>query len=113
MIDRNYTPFRSKITTLERMYLAILEKRLRQRDKDVGAENDLLNDLGFNLCVMLQSPVMRLVAYFRVMGSRQDRGPKRSSEGVRVDKMRLGPDDVNLQTKELHCNYSVLGVSAE
>jgi len=33
---------------------------------------------------------------FRSGGSRQDRGPKESSEGVRVDKMRLGPDDVNL-----------------
>jgi len=43
----------------------------------------------------------------------QDRGPKESSEGVGVDKMRLGSDDVNLQTKELHCNYSVLIVSAE
>jgi len=29
-------------------------------------------------------------------GSRQDRGPKELSEGVGVDKMRLGPDDVNL-----------------
>jgi len=46
-------------------------------------------------------------------GSRQDRGPKELSEGVGVDKMRLRPDDVNLQTKELHCNYSVLIVSAE
>jgi len=45
--------------------------------------------------------------------SRQDRGPKRLSEGVRVDKTRLGPDDVNLQTKELHCNYSVLIGSPE
>jgi len=48
------------------MYLAIVEGRLQQRDKDVGAENDLLNDLGFNLCVAPQSPVVRLVAYFRV-----------------------------------------------
>jgi len=46
-------------------------------------------------------------------GSRQDRGPKESSEGVGVDKMRLGLDDVNLQTEELHCNYSVLIVNAE
>jgi len=35
------------------------------------------------------------------------------SEGVEVDKERLGPDDINLQTEELHCNYSVLIVSAE
>jgi len=46
-------------------------------------------------------------------GSYQDRGPKELSEGVEVDKRRLGPDDVNLQTEELHCNYSILIVSAE
>jgi len=95
------------------MYLAIIEERLWWRGKDVGAENDLLNDLGFNLCVALRSPVMRLVAYFGVIESHQDRGPKESSEGVGVDKRRLGPDNVNLQTEELHCNYSVLIVSAE
>ena len=46
-------------------------------------------------------------------GNHQDRGPKELSEGVGVDKTRLGPDDINLQTEELHCNYSVLIVSAE
>jgi len=46
-------------------------------------------------------------------GSRQDRGPKELSEEAEVDKMRLGPDDVNLQTEELHSNYSVLIVSTE
>jgi len=50
---------------------------------------------------------------FRSERSRQDRGPKKSDEGVGVDKERLGPDDVNLQTEELHCNYSVLIVCAE
>jgi len=47
--------------------IAIPEKRLQQTVKDIGAENDLLNDLGFNLCVVPQSPVMRLVAYFGVV----------------------------------------------
>jgi len=42
------------------------ERKLWQTGKDVRAENDLLNDLGFNLCVVPQSPVMRLVMYFRV-----------------------------------------------
>jgi len=42
------------------------ERRLWQTGKDIGAENDLLNDLGFNLYVVLQSPVVRLVTYFRV-----------------------------------------------
>jgi len=27
--------------------------------KDVGVEYDLMNDLGFNLCVVSQSPVVR------------------------------------------------------
>ena len=43
------------------------ERRLWWTVKDVGAENDLLNDLGFNLYVAPQSPVVRLVAYFRVV----------------------------------------------
>jgi len=43
------------------------ERRLQQTVKDVGAENDLLNDLGFNLCVAPRSLVVRLVAYFRVV----------------------------------------------
>jgi len=46
-------------------------------------------------------------------GSHQDRGPKETSEGVGVDKTRLGPDDINLQTEELHRNYSVLIGSLE
>jgi len=48
------------------MYLAMIERRLRRRGKDIGAESDLLNDLGFNLYVAPWSPVMRLVTYFRM-----------------------------------------------
>jgi len=43
------------------------ERRLWQTVKNVGAENDLLNDLGFNLCVAPRSPVVRLVTYFGVV----------------------------------------------
>jgi len=43
------------------------ERRLWWTGKDVRAENNLLNDLGFNLCVAPQSPVMGLVVYFEVM----------------------------------------------
>jgi len=49
------------------MYLAMIERRLRQQDKDIRAESNLLNDLGFNLCVAPRSPVVRLVAYFGVV----------------------------------------------
>jgi len=50
---------------------------------------------------------------FQSSGSRQDRGPKRVNWGVGEDEIRLGLIDVNLQTKELHCNYSVLIGSPE
>jgi len=50
---------------------------------------------------------------FRSEESCQDRSPKESSEGSGVDKVRLGRDDINLQTEELHCNYSVLIGSPE
>ena len=50
----------------ERDVLSDNKRRLRRTVKDVGAENDLLNDLGFNLCVMPRSLVVRLVAYFGV-----------------------------------------------
>ena len=43
------------------------ERRLQWTVKNVGAENNLLNDLGFNLCVAPQSLVVRLVTYFRVV----------------------------------------------
>jgi len=43
------------------------ERRLWQTVKDIEVENDLLNNLGFNLCVVPQSLVVRLVVYFRVV----------------------------------------------
>jgi len=43
----------------EKCYLVIIERRLQQTDKDVGVENDLLNNLGFNLYVVSRSPVIR------------------------------------------------------
>jgi len=66
MIGRNYTPFWSDVLHQRRMYLAIIERRLWQRGKDIGVENNLLNDLGFNLCVAPWSLVVKLVAYFGV-----------------------------------------------
>ena len=51
----------------ERDVLSNDKRRLWRTVKDVGVENDLLNDLGFNLCVAPRSPVVRLVAYFGVV----------------------------------------------
>ena len=56
--------------------------------KDIGAENDLLNDLGFNLCVVPQSPVMRLVTYFgvrEVVKTEVLSGQVEESERIRYD----------------------------
>jgi len=64
------------------------ERRLWQISKDIGAENDLLNDLGFNLCVVPQSPVMRLVTYFgvrEVVKTEVLSGQVEESERIRYD----------------------------
>ena len=66
MIIRNHTPFQNNVRCRRGMYLVIIERRLRRAIKDVRAENDLLNDLGFNLYVAPRSLVMRLVTYFGV-----------------------------------------------
>ena len=66
MIVRNHTPFQNNVRYWRGMYLAMIERRLQRRGKDVGAESNLLNDLGFNLYVALRSPVVGLVAYFGV-----------------------------------------------
>jgi len=67
VIVRNHTPFWSNVQCQGGMYLVMIERRLWQTVKDIGAENNLLNDLGFNLCVAPQSLVVRLVAYFGVV----------------------------------------------
>ena len=55
----------------------------------------------------------RLVAYFGMMEVVKTKILRRASEGVGVNKIRLGPVDVNLQTEKICCNYSVLIESLE
>ena len=87
MIIRNHTPFCSNVRCRRRIYLAMIERRLRRRDKDVGAESDLLNDLGFNLCVVPWSLVVRLVAYFGV------------KEVVKTEVLRSRLKDLEIRTR--------------
>jgi len=66
----------------------MIERRLRRRDKDIGAESDLLNDLGFNLCVVPRSLVVRLVTYFgveEVIETEALSGQVEESERIRCD----------------------------
>jgi len=53
------------------------KSRLRRTGKTSEQSTTLMNDLGFNLCVAPWSPVMRLVVYFGVKESHQNRGPKK------------------------------------
>jgi len=72
----------------ERDVLSDDKRRLWQTVKDVGAENDLLNDLGFNLCIVPRSPVVRLVAYFGVVEVVETEvlsGQVEESERIRCD----------------------------
>ena len=88
MIIRNHTLFRSNVRCQRRIYLAMIKRRLRRTVKDIGVENDLLNDLGFNLCVAPRSLVMRLVAYFRVVEVVETEvlsGQVEESERIRCD----------------------------
>ena len=89
------------------------ERRLWQTVKDVGAENDLLKRPWLQLMCCAPVSSCEVGCVFQSSGSHQDRGPKWSSEGVGEDKIRLGLVDINLQTEELHCNYSVLIGSPE
>jgi len=70
VINRKYTPEWSNVLCRRGILLGDSinpKRRLWQTSKNIRAENNLLNDLGFNLCVAPQSPVVRLVAYFGVM----------------------------------------------
>jgi len=53
-------------TTSERNILSDDRKKTPVTSQGRREESDLLNDLGFNLCVAPRSPVVRLVTYFGV-----------------------------------------------
>jgi len=113
VIDRNYTPERSNILCWRGIILSNSIKKAPAASEGCRSGEPLVEQPWLQL--MCCAPVFshEVGRVFRSDGSHQDKGPKEASEGVRVDKTRLGPDDVNLQTEEIHCNYSVLIESAE
>jgi len=113
VIDRNYTPERSNVLRWRRIILSNSINK-SPADRQGRRSRERLIERPW-LQLMCCTPVSgcEVGRVFRSDGSRQDRGPKETIEGVGVDKTRLGPDDVNLQTKKLHCNYSVLIGSPE
>ena len=105
-------------TTLEnRQYLAIVGTLRKQtpvnRTKCWSRVRLLMNDLGFNLYVAPQSPVVRSVAYFGIKVSQQSKGPRDIGQRLKWIRIELGPNDIDLQTKKLYCNYLVLIGSSE
>jgi len=71
-----------------------------------------MNDLGFNLCVAPQSPVVKWlrILELREVIRKRSLGSKIGTEWTEIG---LGPDNINLQTEELHYNYLVLIGSLE
>jgi len=82
------------------------EKTLVERN-NVGVEYDLINNLGFNLYVAPQSPVMKWlrISELREVVRKRSLGNKIGTEWTGIG---LEPVDVDLQTEELYCNYIVL-----
>ena len=87
------------------------EKTLVERN-NVGVKYNLMNNLGFNLCVAPQSLVIKwsCILELREVIRKRSLGSKIGMEWTGIG---LGPVDVNLKTKELHCNYTVLIGSLE
>ena len=71
-----------------------------------------MNDLGFNLCVAPQSSVVKwsCILELREVIRKRSLESKIETEWTGIG---LGPVNVNLQTKELYCNYSVFIKSLE
>ena len=72
----------------------IPKRRLWQRETTSEWGTTLMNDLGFNLCVVPWSLVVRLVAYFGVKESHQKKGPwevrqEWSKQGQDQDQLTL------------------------
>ena len=81
--------------------------------EDIEQSMTLLNDLGFNLCVIPWSLVMRQSCILEQREVIKGEVLREVNQEFGVDKEVLGPDDVNLQTEELHYNYTVLIESPE
>jgi len=113
IINKGYTPEQSNILRWRGILLSnSIKKALADRQGHWSGEQ-LVEQLWLQLmcCTLVSSCEVGHI--FWSDGSHQDRGPKRASEGVGVDKIRLGLVDINLQTEEIHYNYSVLIGSLE
>ena len=113
VIDRNYTPEWSNVLCWRRIILSNSINKSPADRQGHQSREQLIEQSWLQLMCCAPVSSCEVGRVFQSDGSRQDRGPKKTIEGVGVDKTRLGPDDVNLQTEELHCNYSVLIGSLE
>jgi len=113
VIDRNYTPEWSNVLRWREIILSNSIKKALAASEGCQSGEQLVKRPWLQLICCAPVSGHEVGHVFQSDGSHQDRGPKEASEGVRVDKTRLGPDDVNLQTEEIHCNYLVLIESVE
>jgi len=113
VIDRSYTPKRSNVLLQRGIILSDSIRKAPAGRQGHWSRERLIEQPWLQLmcCALVSGREVGRV--FQSDRSCQDRDPKETIEGVGMDKTRLGPDDVNLQTEELYCNYSVLIASPE
>ena len=113
VIGRNYTPEWNNVLCQRGIILSDSIKKAPV-DRQGHRSREWLVERSW-LQLMYCTPVSshEVGCIFRSDGSCQDRGPKEASEGVRVDKTRLGPDDINLQTEELYSTYRKCRIGGE
>jgi len=113
VIDRSYTPERSNVLLRRGIILSDSIRKAPAGRQGRWSRERLIEQPWLQLmcCTLVSGREVGRV--FQSDRSHQDRGPKETIEGVGMDKTRLGPGDINLQTEELHCNYSVLIASPE
>jgi len=113
IIDRNYTLEWSKVLCRREVLLSDSIKKAPVDSQGRRSGERLIEQPWLQLMCCALVSGHEVVMYFGVMEVIKTEVLGRQVEGVGVDKERLGPDDINLQTEELHCNYSVLIGSLE
>jgi len=113
VVDRNYTPEQSNVLCWRGIILSDSIEKAPAASEGRRSREQLAERPWLQLMCCAPVSSYEVSRVFQSDGSCQDRGPQEASEGVGVDKTRLGPDDVNLQTEEIHYNYLVLIGSLE
>jgi len=112
VIDRNYTPEQSNVLCRRGVLLSNNIKKTPADRQGHRSREQLVERPWLQLMCCVPVFGRKVVTYFGVEESCQTEVLRRQVKES-ADKTRLGPDNINLQTKEIHYNYSVLIGSPE